>query len=194
MLSLPITASTMVVAHALIRVVYGTAFAHAVPVLIVLALCIPPIYLNIILSSVLVAEKRQATWTMVMAGAVVVNPLINLVLIPLTEHRYHNGAIGASISLVLTELLMAGVGLLLVGRHVFDRRIVRRCTLMCLASTGMVAVAQMASRFGPEASLSAGFATLAILVFSLRIVTAEEVALARSGIARVQARFMRSRR
>jgi O-antigen/teichoic acid export membrane protein len=193
MLSMPIAASTLVVAGALIRVVYGPAFAHAVPVLMVLALCIPPIYLNIILSSVLIAEKRQALWTVVMIGAAVVNPLFNLGLIPLTEHAYHNGAIGAAISLVLTELLMDGVGLLLVGRHVFDRRIVKRCALMCLASTGMVAAAQLARPFGTVPSFAAAFTTLGILVLILRIVSPQELALARSGLARVQARVTNRR-
>ena len=49
---------------------------------------------------------------------------------PLTEHRYHNGAIGAAISLVLTELLMDIVGFVLVGRHVFDGRMLKRCALV----------------------------------------------------------------
>ena len=194
MLGAPIAASTVVVADPLIRAVYGPAFAHAVPVLIVLALCIPPLYLNIILSSVLVAEKRQATWTMVMAGAVVVNPLVNLVLIPITEHRYHNGAIGAAVSLVLTEMLMASVGLLLVGRDVFDWRIVKRYGLMLVASTSMVAAALATRPFGTVTSVIVGFTIFGILVLILRIVSPEEVALVRSGIAGMQARITRTRR
>ena len=193
-LSMPIAAGTVVVADALIRGVYGPAFVQAVPVLMILGLCIPPIYLNIILASVLIAEKRQSVWAKVMIGAAVFNPLVNLVLIPVTEHRYHNGAIGAAISLVLTELLMAGVGLFLVGRHVFDRRMIKRCALMCLASTGMVAAGLISTRFGTVASFVAAFTTLGILVTILRIVTPEELALPRLGIARVQARVKRQRR
>jgi O-antigen/teichoic acid export membrane protein len=192
LLSMPVAAGTVVVASALIHAMFGPAFAHAVPVLIVLALCIPPLYLNIILSSVLVAEKRQATWTMVMAGATAVNPLLNLVLIPLTEHRFHNGAIGAGISLVLTELLMTGVGVLLVGRHVFEGRMVRRWALVCVASAAMVAAAQLAQPFGTALSVLAGFTTFGILVLALRIVSPDEVALARSGIARLRARLGKS--
>ena len=192
MLSMPIAASTVVVAHVLIRGVYGPAFAQAAPVLMILALCIPPIYLNIILASVLVAEKRQSAWAKVMTGAAVFNPLVNLVLIPATEHRYHNGAIGAAISLVLTELFMDAVGLRLVGRHVFDRRMVKRCALMCLASTGMVAAAVLSRPFGTVTSLVVAFTTLGALVVILRIVTPEELALARLGIARAKARVTRN--
>lgn len=191
MLSLPIAAATVVVADPLIHGVYGPAFAHAVPVLAVLGLCIPPLYLNIILASVLVAEKRQGLWTLVMLGAAVLNPLMNLLLIPLTEHRYHNGAIGAAISLVLTELSLNAVGLVLVGRHVFDWRMVKRCALMGLISALMVVVAQVARPLGPMTSVLAGFTTIGLLVILLRVIRPEEWAIARSGIDRARARLVR---
>lgn len=193
MLSLPIAASTIVVSDPLIHAVYGARFAHAVPILIVLSLCIPPVFLNIILGSVLVAEKRQSMWTIVMIGAAVFNPLINLVLIPLTEQRYHNGAIGAAISLVLTELALSGVGVLVVGRYVFEWRMVKRCALMCLLSAFMVVVAHVARPLGTMTSVMAGFTTLSLLVVLLRVIRPEEWAIARSGIARARAGVMRSR-
>ena len=46
--------------------------------MVVLGLCIPPMYLNIMLSQVLVAINRQSRWTWVMAATTVVNPLFNL--------------------------------------------------------------------------------------------------------------------
>jgi O-antigen/teichoic acid export membrane protein len=193
MLSLPIAAGTIVVADPLIHAVYGTGFAQAIPVLIVLGLCIPPLYLNIILASVLIAEKRQSMWTTVMICAAVLNPLLNLVLIPLTEHRYHNGAIGAAISLVLTELALSGVALFVVGRHVFEARMVKRCALMGLLSALMVAVAQLARPLGSVPSVVVGFTTFGVLVVLLRVIRPEEWALARSGIARARARVTRSR-
>jgi O-antigen/teichoic acid export membrane protein len=160
--------------------------------LIVLGLCIPPVYANIILASVLVAEKRQGMWTIVMIAAAVLNPLLNLVLIPLTEHRYHNGAIGAAISLVLTELALNGVGVLVVGRHVFDWSMGKRCALMLLSSACMVVVAQVARPLGTIPSVLAGFATLVLLLVLLRVIRPEEWAMARSGIARARGRVLRS--
>lgn len=188
-IGLPLAAGIALIANPLIHVVYGPKYGQAVPVMIVLAICIPLIYLNIVLASVLLAAKRQIVWTVVMAGAAVVNPLINLVLIPLTEQRYHNGAIGAAISLVLTELLMDVVGFLLVGRHVFDGRMVKRCSLVLLASVAMAGVAYAARPLGTAESLAAGFATLVILVVALRIVRREELELVQSGFARVRGRL-----
>ncbi|MGO9901857.1 MAG: flippase [Solirubrobacteraceae bacterium] len=193
-ISAPIAVGMAIVADPLIHAVYGPRFAHAVPVMIILAMCVAPIYLNIILASVLLAAKRQVVWTIVMAGAAVVNPLFNLVLIPLTQHRYHNGAIGAAISLVLTELLMDAVGFFLVGRQVFNGRMVKRCALVCLASAGMGGVAYAARPLGTATSLTAGFATLGILVVLLGIVRGEELKLAQSGLAHFRRQLARNPR
>ena len=100
LLSLPIAAGTVMVARPLIHLLYGSAYDGSVAVMVVLGLCIPPMYLNIMLSQVLIAMNQQARWTWVMAGTTVVNPLFNLALIPWTQHRYGNGAIGAGISLL----------------------------------------------------------------------------------------------
>ncbi|HEY3775524.1 MAG TPA: polysaccharide biosynthesis C-terminal domain-containing protein [Solirubrobacteraceae bacterium] len=185
-ISVPIAVAVGLVADPLIHAVYGTGFAHAVPVMVILAFCVPPLYLNIILASVLLAAKRQRVWTIVMAAAAVINPLFNLVLIPLTEHRDHNGAIGAALALVLTEVLMDAVGLFLIGRDVFDRRMVRRCGLVCVASAGMAGVTYAARPLGTEISLVLGFATFAVLVPALRVVRPDELAVARAGLARLR--------
>jgi O-antigen/teichoic acid export membrane protein len=193
MLSLPIAAGTIVIADPLVHVLYGTRFAQAVPVLAVLGLCIPPNYLNIILGSALIAENRQAMLTGVIIGAAVLNPLLNLVLIPLTEQRYHNGAIGAAISLVLTELSITAFAVLVIGRYVFDWRMVKRCALMFLLSVFTVVVAYLARPLGTMTSVIVSFALLGLLVVLLRVIRPEEWAIARKGIARARARVMRRR-
>ena len=71
-IGVPLAVGVALVADPLIHVVYGPGFAQAVPVMMILAICIPLIYLNIILASVLLAAKRQIVWTVVMAGGVVV--------------------------------------------------------------------------------------------------------------------------
>ncbi|MGO9904249.1 MAG: flippase [Solirubrobacteraceae bacterium] len=182
-ISIPIAMATALVASPLIHVVYGMKFAHAVPVMIILAACIPPIYLNIILGTILQAAKRRAVWASAMAGAAVVNPLFNLVLIPLTQQRYGNGAIGAAISLVFTEALISGV-FVVATRDVFDRRVLKRCATVCLASAGMGAVAFATRPLGTPVSLVAAFAALGILAPVLGLVGRREWELARSGLSR----------
>jgi O-antigen/teichoic acid export membrane protein len=187
-ISVPIAAGTALIARPLIHVVYGPAFAHAVPVLMLLACCIPPLYLNIMLAQVLLAEKRQAVWTIVMAAAAIVNPLFNLFLIPYTQRHYGNGAIGAAISLILTEVLMDAVGFMLVGRHVFTRSSIRRCALAILASAGMWGAAYAAAPLGSALSVLIGGVVLVALVIVLRILTPEEITVLRKGIGRLRRR------
>jgi hypothetical protein len=45
-------------------------------------------------------------------------------------------------------MVVVGAGLVLVGRHVLDWRILRRCGLMCLASIGTLVVALITRPFG----------------------------------------------
>jgi O-antigen/teichoic acid export membrane protein len=188
-LSAPIAAATAMAADPLVHVVYGSAFAEAVPVTVILALCIPPMYLNIMLSSVLMAAKRQVVWSWVMAAAAVANPIFNLVLIPMTQHEYGNGAIGAALSLLLTEVVMVAVGFVMVGRHVFDRSAVRRCVLATAASGAMWGVAYATRPLGTAASLAAGVATLFALAATLHIATPDEIAMVRAGFMRLRRRL-----
>ena len=160
--------------------------------MVILAFFIPPTYVNIMTNQVLIASGRQmiATWTMV--GAAIVNPLLNLVLIPLTEHRYHNGAIGAAIALMLTEVLIAVVGLVIVGRRIYDRNLIRRCVLVTVASGAMWAVAWVTRPLGAPAAITAGVVTLILLIRAFRILTDDEIAFIRRVLARLGARARRS--
>jgi O-antigen/teichoic acid export membrane protein len=187
-LSAPICAATAILARPAIDLLYGSAYGKAVPVMVILGLCVPPMYANIMLNQVLVAAKRQASWTWVMAGATVVNPLINFGLIKAAENRYGNGAIGAAASLLLTELGIVIVGFVMVGRGVFDRSAARRCVLVAVASAAMWGVAYVARPLGTLESLAAGGLTLVVLAAAFRVLTAEEIAFLRSSLKRVTRR------
>jgi O-antigen/teichoic acid export membrane protein len=187
--SAPICAGTAVFADPVIHLLYGSQYAEAVPVMVILGFCIPPMYMNILLSQVVVAAKRQMDWTKVMVLATVVNPPINFVLIPWTEHRYGNGAIGAAISLLVTELILVAVGFVIVGPHVLDRRAIRRCILAIVASAAAWAIAYAARPLGTPVQFAAGGATLVGLALVLRIATPEELALLRAAVPRLRRRL-----
>jgi O-antigen/teichoic acid export membrane protein len=186
LLSLPIAAGTAMVARPLIHLLYGSAYDESVAVMVVLGICIPPMYLNIMLSQILIAMNRQAMWTWVMAGTTVVNPLLNLALIPWTQHRYGNGAIGAGISLLLTELICIGAGFWMIGRHVFGRGTVRRTLIGTFAAGSMWAVYYVTEgSIGAIPALIAGVLTFVVLAAVLRLFTREEIGLIRTGLEKV---------
>ena len=63
LLSLPIAALTAASAGPVIHFLYGAEYANSVPVLAILGLCIPAMYMNIMLGQVLIAMQRQTIWT-----------------------------------------------------------------------------------------------------------------------------------
>jgi hypothetical protein len=137
------------------------------------------------LSQMMIAAKRQIVWTWMMAGATLFNPAVNAVLIPLTQHRFGNGAIGAALSLLLTELAIVTAGLVVAGRGVIGLRQLRRLGLMALCSAAMWGVCFLTRGFGAAVSLAAGFLVLVLLVRILRLPTGEEIAFVRRGVTRV---------
>jgi O-antigen/teichoic acid export membrane protein len=185
-LGLPIAGAIAVAAGPAIHLVYGPAYDKAVPVMMILGFCIPPMYLNIMLSQVLIAAKRQVLWTWVMAGATIVNPVINYLLIPLAQKRWHNGAIGASIALLITELLIVTVGFVMVGRGVINRRMIQRVFQTALATDAMCGVALALRQFGSLPSLAIGGLTFVGLAIVFRLVTPGEMAFVREQIRRIR--------
>jgi O-antigen/teichoic acid export membrane protein len=173
-LSLPVATAIAVSAAPVVHLVYGPSFAHAVPVLIILGLNLVPMYLNMMLGSVCVAAKRQGTWNWVFVGATVFNPAVNAILIPLTQRRFGNGAIGAAIALALTETLVACVGVAIVGRGIVGLSTARRVGRMALACCGMWLVVHLLGSTGPVVSLLAGCIALFVLAIVFSAVTKDE--------------------
>lgn len=185
LLSLPISAGIAMASGTIIHVLYGPAYGPAARVMEVLAFCIPPTYLNIITTNVLVAAGRQRIVTWVMLAAAVANPLMNLVLIPLTESRFHNGAIGAAAALDLTELLMAVAAFVMVSRHVFNAKAAKRVVPVVGASAAMSAAMAFTAPLGGAVALGAGGLMLLLLTVSWRLLSDEEIQflrLATSGL------------
>jgi O-antigen/teichoic acid export membrane protein len=125
-----------------------------------------------------------------MAVTTIINPLFNLALIPLTQHQYGNGAIGAAISLLLTEIVVVAAGIWLIGRRVFDGGSVRRAALG-LAAAIAAGVAAYLSEAMIGWILAAG---IGVLVFAgaaalLRVFTPGEVELLRQGVQKVLRRI-----
>jgi len=103
---------------------WPSAFQNSVPLMMILALHLPIVAVDMVLGTALTALHRERYWFGIGAVASVVNPALNLLLIPYFEHSLNNGAIGAAIVTVATELLMLGGALMLVPRGLVDRSLV----------------------------------------------------------------------
>jgi O-antigen/teichoic acid export membrane protein len=172
-LSLPLAVGMALVAGPFTELLYGPSFEPSIPVLRVLAITIVPIYVNIMVNQVLIASNRQAIWTWVMAGAAVLNPAMNLVLIRYFQAHSGNGAVGAAISLLATESLMLVVGVWLI-RRCLDLSDLARIGRALLATGGMAVAVEMVARRGLAAEVAVGAAAFCVLALLLRVVSSEE--------------------
>jgi hypothetical protein len=114
-------------------------------------------------------------WTKAMALACVINPVSNLFLIPYFQNTRGNGAIGAGVSLLLTELVLAGVGVAVV-RGVFNRVFFARIARAAIATAGMGLAVVEARNFGLAPAILVGLVVYPVLAIALRILSREELA------------------
>lgn len=184
-LGLPVSVGAALVAGPLIQTLYGSAFAASVPVFAILAFTVIPLYLNIMIYNVLVASHRQMIWTKVLAGACVVNPILNLVLIQSFQSRTGNGAIGAAISLLVTEVVIATVGVV-IAWGLLDWRILKRVARAAVATLGMAGVVHLAGHLNIAGQIMAGGLSFVALALVLRVPTDEEFAAGRALLYRIR--------
>jgi O-antigen/teichoic acid export membrane protein len=186
-ISLPLTIGVVVTAGPVIRLLYGQAFAQSIPVLAILALTMPAVYLNILVNQILVATDRQILWTKVMAAGTVVKFASNLVLIRIFQERIHNGAVGAALSLVVTEVLICLVGLTVI-RSILGRKTLERVGRTVVAALLMGGAVVLAARFGLGAQVATGVVVFTVLALLLRVISDEELAVLRQVGSRFQRR------
>jgi O-antigen/teichoic acid export membrane protein len=177
-ISLPVTAGVAMIAGPMIHLLYRPDYAPAIPVLIILAISAPPTYLSIMLSQLVTASGRPGTWAKVMAAALVVNLPLNLMLIPLLQSRIGNGAVGAAVALLATELMVSAIGLTVV-RGVLNAGSVTRLLRAALAALGMACVLWAIRGYGPLAQIPTGMVSFIVLALFLRVPTATEISLGR---------------
>jgi len=135
---------------------------------------VPFCYFNILIWQVLVASSRQIIWTKVMAGALVVNVALNLVLINYFQARSGNGAIGAAISVVVTEGLMSIAGVLILP-GLLNQASFLRLGRAALATIVMAAGVLAVRTLGLPVQVLAGIAMFSLFAIVLRAVAVDEI-------------------
>ncbi len=187
--SFPITAGLLLVGWQLIWVLYGRAYLQSVPVLTVIALSLVPTYLNIVSNQVLIAANRQLYWTYVMIGASIVNPLLNLFLIRATQAQFGNGALGAAVALLVTEVGMAVVGLALLV-PLLRWSTASRLARAAAATLVMAGVVWLASRHtGLSGMVAGGGLSFTVAALAFGVVRPDERRMVSDAVARARARL-----
>jgi O-antigen/teichoic acid export membrane protein len=173
-LSLPVAAGAALTAGQLVPMLYGPGFVDSVTILVILSIALPAIYLNVMAYQVLVAMNRQITWTKVLAGATAVNIALNLVLIPVFQSRAQNGAIGAALSLLVTEALQA-VAAVKCTWGILDIGGLRRIGLAGLATMGMAGLVWVLRPLGLLVEVPVGALAFTGLALVFRLVALQQL-------------------
>ncbi len=171
----PAAIGIALIAGPFMTLLYGPEFQNAVPLLRILALHIPIVSLDIILGSVVIAADRQRSWVMVSVAAAIINPLLNLAAIPLTQRLFHNGAIGAAIITVLTELILMVGAIALRPAGVLDKTTINTLVRVAFASLAMVPVVLALGSAPLAVLILAGVVTYAAASLALRTISVQEI-------------------
>ena len=171
----PAAVGIALVADSFLSLLYGAEFHQAVPLMRLLALQIPIVGIDIVLASVVIAADRQRQWVIVSVAAAVFNPLTNLVAIPLTERAFGNGAVGAAIVTILTEVMLLVAAVAMQPAGVLDRPTAITLLRMVAASTTMVPVVLALGSAPLPVMIVAGVVTYGVASLALRTVSLDEL-------------------
>jgi O-antigen/teichoic acid export membrane protein len=120
--AVPSAVGIAMVASDLIALFYdGNTYDPSIVLIQILAIHIPIAAVDTILAMALIAADRQHRYIYVAAMAAVLNPIACVIAINATMNAYDNGAIGAAIVTVGTEVFILAGALLLRPPGVMDR-------------------------------------------------------------------------
>ncbi|MEZ5296347.1 MAG: oligosaccharide flippase family protein, partial [Ilumatobacteraceae bacterium] len=122
LLTVPIGLGAVAIGRPLARFLFGDEFDGAGQVLMVLGVVLIITSETILIGRYAIATRHQRLWNVVMVAAVLLTIPLDIVLVPWTDGRYSNGAIGGALAYVVTETLMLTVGLVCFGRQVVRER------------------------------------------------------------------------
>jgi O-antigen/teichoic acid export membrane protein len=155
---------------------WPTDFDEAVPLMMILAPHLPIVSVDMILGAVLMAIHRESRLVLVGLVTTVINVLGNIILIPYFQHLTGNGAMGAAVMTVGTEVCMCVGALILIPRHLLDPAIAVhavRLTIAGAASTllGLTLLPILLVQFGiPILALLASWLVVGLLFVCLAVI------------------------
>lgn len=149
-LAIPVSLALFLGAELWIRLASGEAFARSAPALRVLAPQFILTYGAMLCASGLNLLGRAWTVTWVCLGGLVVNPALNLWLIPWAQRRWGEGGagVGAAFATVATEGLILLALAISVGKLLLDRRLVAAVGKSLFASALLLGLHPLALGLG----------------------------------------------
>lgn len=182
LLTVPVSATLAVVAPAVPDVLHWSRdYQSAVPLMIILALVQPLVALDMVLGTALIALKREHPWLRIIALGAMFNTVLNIALISLLDRSTGNGAIGAALTTLATELVLLACALRLLSGMI-DRRLLGAIARIVVAAGCLALVGTVLRPVSPALSGIAGGLVFVAVAVALRLVGVAELAAFRDTI------------
>jgi O-antigen/teichoic acid export membrane protein len=155
--------------------VFSDGFASSVILIVILAPHVVLVGLNMQLATVLNTSGGHWKWTTSAIVASVMAPVLNLVAIPYTHEVYGNGAIGASLVTVLTEVVLFVAALRLMPPGLIDGATARYAMRCLAAGIAMAAIVWPARELPIVAPIALGGLTYGLASLALGAVSIDDL-------------------
>ena len=173
--AVPCSIGLGMVADDLVRLVYEPEFYNSTVLIQILSFHIPLAAMDTVLATALIAANRQRRYLYVSLMAAALNPIACVLLIHWADSRYGNGAIGAALVTVATELFILIGALRLRTTGVLDWATTRNLGLILLAGGAMVPVLIVGGSLPLIVQVALGAATYPIALLLFRAVSLDEI-------------------
>lgn len=183
--SVPAAVGLAMVADELFDALYEPQYGPAKVLMQILAGHVPLAAMDTVLAIALIASNRQGRYLYVSIVAAVFNPIACIVLIHWADGRYGNGAIGAAIVTVATELVVMTGAIVLRAPGVLDAATTWRCIRIIAAGLVIVPVLLVGDSLPLLVQIPLGAASYGVGLLMFGAVTSSEIrALATSVTSR----------
>jgi O-antigen/teichoic acid export membrane protein len=141
LLTVPISASIFALAPSIPTLLgWPETFHRSIPLMQLLAFQQTLVGVDMVLATGLVALGLERKWLAVAAAGALFNPMLNLLVIPIAASLTGNGAIGAALVELATELLFLTGAISLTPRHLLGRDNLSSAVRIAVAGVLMLAV------------------------------------------------------
>lgn len=184
--AMPATVGLFVAAPNIIGFIYHRHdFVGSEAVLQALAVGLIPLYLNTVLTTVLVSTGQERKLPLMATAALVFNVALNWVLIP----RFMG--VGSAWATALTEMLLLGIGVTLLDRSLIPIRLWQAAAKIALASAVMGVFAYALASFTIVVIIPVAIVVYAAATLAFRVLPQEDLLQLRGVLARFGRRLWR---
>lgn len=177
--SVPAAVGLVVAAPKIVWFIYNrSAFASSAIVLQALGVGVVALYLNAVLTTVLISTGQERKLPLMAAAALIFNVVANLILIPRAQE------IGSAWATTLTEVLLLGCGLLLVDRDLVPMRTLQVGAKALAASLVMALAVHALAAYSIVLIIPIAVVVYVASAVVLRAVPREDLELLRGAVSR----------